>query len=176
MFREGLHPDSRELDDYLYDSELNRNDFMDLHPEEKFECYSGTLALHSSTWEVVFKDDDKYDWWHFVCEGTTPYAFEEPAYVAANTFFPEGLRNVKCCARMVVLHKRTGAMVANYRLPKAVSHLMELHLRYRLESFSNGKYHYDLPHDDVGSVNVQMEEAEARENAKDGDPKHGTRS
>ncbi|MNC77885.1 hypothetical protein D3C75_1299600 [compost metagenome] len=67
-------------------------------------------------------------------------------------------------------------MVAIYRLPKAVSHLVDLHLQYRLESFKNGKYDYELPAADVESVNVQAEEAEVPKGDKGSNPKHGARS
>ena len=175
VFREGVHPDPRELDDFLYDSELFRSDFLDLSPEEKFEHYSDNLSLHTSTWEVVFKDDDKYDFWHFLCVGSDTYAFDEPAFIATFDFFPKELINVRCCNCRAVFHK-DNYMVVIYRLPKAVSHLVDLHLKYRLESFKDGKYHYDLPKDDLGSVNVQMEEAEVSEGDETSNPKHRTRS
>ncbi len=157
VFREGLCPDSRELDDYLYDSELIRSDYIDMSAEVEVNLHSGTLAMHASTWEVIFKDNDKYDWWHFVCEGTDSYATKEAAFIAAIEFFPKSIRNPLNCSLHVVLHKNN-YMVMAYRLPKSLSATLDSHVELRLSSFKDGEYTYEIPEDVLGSAIVQEEE------------------
>lgn len=157
VFREGLCPDSRELDDYLYDSEVIRSDYIDMTPSNEINCYSGTLAMHASTWDIVFKDDDKYDWWHFLCEGTDSYAIRENAFLAAIEFFPKSIRNPLNCGLHVVLRKNN-YMVMAYRLPKSLSTLLNEHVELRLNSFKDGEYSYEIPEDILGPVLVSEEE------------------
>jgi hypothetical protein len=160
VFREGLHPDSRELDDYLYDSEAVRGDFFDLDARDAFGVYSGSLSLHASTWDVTFKDDDKYDFWHIVCEGSTEYAFTEAAYIASMEFFKPEWRTGKLVNCRAVVHKNN-AMVSIYRLTKAMSEVMDMDLKHRLESFKDGKYHYETPADALGPLLIAAEKEEA---------------
>jgi hypothetical protein len=171
VFREGLHPDSRELDDYLYDSEVIRSDFIDMSPDNEIRHQEGDLAFYASSWEVIFKGDEKYDQWHLVCEGSTTYSFEEQSFKALNEFFPKHLRNVLNCNLQICLHKMD-MMVCIYRLPKAVSHLLDTHLQYRFESFKDGKYHYEIPESALGPVLVLEEEVEVSTPAKDQHPRH----
>lgn len=163
VFREGLHPDSRELDDYLYDSELIRDDFFDLSARDAFGVYHGRLSLHATTWDVVFKDSDTFDYWHIVCEGSTGYAFTEHAFMASMHFFKQEWRAAKLVNCRAVVHKNN-SMVCIYRLPKAMSEVMEMDLKNRLESFKDGHYHYETPADALGPLAIAEE---TRANAPD---------
>jgi hypothetical protein len=165
VFREGLHPDSREVEDYLYDSEAIRDDFFDLAARDEIGVYHGRLSLHATSWDVTYKDDDKFDFWHIVCEGSTGYAFEEPAFIAAMEFFKPEWRQAKLVNCRAVLHKNN-YMVSIYRLPKAMSEVMSMDLKNRLESFKDGKFHYETPADALGPLAIAEEEREIQENAK----------
>ena len=106
VFREGMCPDSREVDDYLHDSEVIRGDFIDLNPDDERKYTKGRMALYDSTWSVVFKDDHLYDHWHLVGEVTRPYAFDEDTFKATNTLLEPYREHLlltavltRCCCR-----------------------------------------------------------------------------
>lgn len=159
VFREGVHPDSRELDDYLYDSEACRDDFYDLAATDEFGVYHGRLSLHASSWDVVFKDSDKYDFWHIVCEGTTGYAFTELPYIASMEFFKPEWRKSGLVNCRAVLHKNS-SMVCIYRLTKAMSEVLSMDLKHRLESFKDGKYTYETSAETLGPLYAAAEAEE----------------
>lgn len=165
VFREGLHPDPRELDDYLYDSEVIRSDFIDVPAAKELNVQHGTLAMHTSSWDVVFKDDDKYDTWHVLCEGSDTYGFEEPPFVAAINFFDPKWRHPVHLTCTAVVHKKN-YMLAIYRLSKAMSEVMEMDLKFRLESFKDGAYTYEIPESVLGSLHATTAEAEVPGDAK----------
>lgn len=163
VFREGVCPEAREVEDYLYNSEVIRSDFIDMGAEVQSTHQSGTLSLYSSTWEIVFKDSDKFDYWHLVAEGTQGYAFEEASFKAA-TGLIEPFKGPHVLLTAVV-HKRN-TMVLIYRLKKKLSALLDLHLPLLLDSFKDGEYRYVIPENDLGSTNASLQKEEDAENAK----------
>lgn len=166
VFREGICPDSREVDDYLHDSEVIRGEYIDLSPEEETRRFSGTLALYDSTWQVIFKGDHEFDQWHVVGEASCPYAFEEPAYKAATGLLEPYRDRLVLTA---VLHKRT-TIVLVYRVPKPLSELINLHLPFILEGFVSGVYTYVIPELDLGATDPP----EPKEKVTEGPPVKGT--
>jgi len=165
VFREGLHPDPRELDDYLYDSEVIRSDFIDMPAAKELNVQHGTLAIHSSSWDVVFKDNDKYDYWHLICESSDSYGFTEPPFVALLGFFDKKWNNLAHLQCTAVSHKKN-SMVVIYRLSKVMSEIMEMDLKLRLDSFKDGKYTYEIPESVLGSLHAATAEAEVQGDAK----------
>ncbi len=148
IFREGLCPDLREVEDYLHDSEVIRGDFIDPTPDDERKYQHGTMSLYDSTWSVVFKDDHLYDYWHVLAENTEPYAFDELTFKAAIGVLEPYREHLLLTA---VLHKRS-TVVLIYRAGKHISHLLDMHIPFILDSFNDGVYGYAVPEADVASA------------------------
>lgn len=165
VFREGSCPEPHEIDDLLYNTEVIRQDFVDMTPDDETRRYSGTLGVYDSTWQIVFKDSDKYDYWHILAVGTEGYAFEEPSFKAASGLL-EPYRS-EYLVLQAVIHK-TNTMLLIYRVNKALSMLLHLHLPKILYSLQDGIYHYAVPDDALGPVNAALAKKEDVKDAQDG--------
>jgi len=167
VFREGSCPEPHEVEDYLYNSEVIRQDFVDMNPEAESRQYSGKLGIYDSTWEIVFKDNDKYDFWHLVAVGTEGYAFDEPSFKAVNGLLLP-FRG-EYCMLQAVIHK-ANTMTTIYRLHKALSTLVALHLPQLIDSLQDGIYHYAIPVDALGPVHASLKEKEAVKTDQEANP------
>jgi len=163
IFREGVCPDAREAEDYLYNSEVIRSDFIDMLPTEELQCQLGTLSVYASSWDIVFKDSDTFDYWHLYAEGTHDYAFEEPSFKAAIQLlapFRGGHAVIQ-----VVVHKDHSVLLV-YRVKKSLSTLIDSHLQRILESYTNGAYHHVVPDTVLGSLTASLSKEEDAKHAK----------
>lgn len=168
VFREGMCPDSREVDDYLHDSEVIKGDFIDLNPDDERKYTKGRVALYDSTWSVVFKDDHLYDHWHLVGEGTRLYAFDEDTFKATITLLEPYREHLLLTA---VLHKNN-TITLIYRAGKCMSHLLDIHMPYILDSFNDGAYTYVIPSADVAAAALSDSKAKAAQDTEKDDKSH----
>lgn len=146
--------DPLEREDYLYDSEVIRSDFIEQKPETEEEFILGGFFVHVTTWEIVFKGDDLYDYWHLLVDRDDSYNFEDPAAKAAVSLFKPYyvdplVPELISLNAVVHVHKR---LVLVYRVRKALSEVLDRHLPFILKGYTDGKFHYAVPAEDLGIV------------------------
>jgi hypothetical protein len=151
--------DRVNLDDFLYDSEVTRDDFVNMEPTFRDDYLAGGIAIMTSSWDIVFKDDDKYDVWHFLVTGKDPYDFEEPCHKAAAGLFSPYQHKLLFNLRAVLFTK--GNYVLIYRLPKKLSELIDLHLPQLADSFDGTTYTHRIPEDVLGPLIASLSKEEA---------------
>lgn len=157
VFREELVQDRFDLDDYLYDSEVTRSDFIDMEPDVQDNYQVGGISILTSSWNIVFKGDDKYDFWHFLVISNDPYNHDEPCHRGAVQLFApykSPVFNLRA-----VLHSK-GNYVLIYRLPKKLSELFESYLKPIMESFDGNEYTYRIPEDALGPIVTSVSKEE----------------
>ncbi|MCY1290668.1 hypothetical protein D9M70_398230 [compost metagenome] len=111
----------------------------------------------TSSWDIVFKGDDKYDFWHFLVISNDPYDFEEPCHRGAIELFAP-YKSPAINLRAVLYTK--GNYVLIYRLPKRLSELFDSHLTQLAESFDGTTYAYRIPEDVLGPVMLSVSKEE----------------
>lgn len=146
--RDGIQ-ERQDLDDYLYDSEVTRSDFIDMTPVDNHEYIVGGIAINDSTWDIVFKGDDTYDFWHLIVDSEDSYNFTEPCHLAAINLFTS--YNQSCFNLRSVVHNK-GMYALVYRIPKVISELFNRHLKSILESFDGKTYIFSIPQDVLGPI------------------------
>ncbi len=171
VIREGGPPSSRELDDYLYNSEVTRSDFIDMTPVSEESFYKDGMSIHVSDWDVVSKDEDKYDQWHLIADIETMYGFDDRRYKAMLVL--EKYRSAHC-SPVIVSHTPTYFFFV-YRVKKKISNLISQNLKAILESFNGEYYDYAIDEQSVGSVGVSIQEEEDAEDAREIRERKGTR-
>ena len=171
VIREGGPPNSRELDDYLYNSEVTRSDFIDMTPVSEEAFYKDGMSIHVSDWDVVSKDGDKYDQWHLIADIETMYSFDDRRYKAMLVL--EKYRSAHC-SPVIVSHTPTYFFFV-YRVKKKISNLISQNLKAILESFNGECYDYAIDEQSVGSVGLSIQEEEDAEDAREIRERKGTR-
>lgn len=148
VIREGGPPDSRELDDYLYNSEVSRSDFIDFNVVREQFSRKDNLSIHASEWNIVFKGDDKYDSWHFIADIGERYAFEDRRYKAMLLLEPYR----KYCRLMVGSHASEVFTFLIYNVPKSLSQILSTQLQEIIESFDGEEYKVTLDEATLGDL------------------------
>lgn len=149
VFSDGRISEKQQLDDYLYDSEVTRDDFIDLDPSDDKAVVLDNMAVRATSWDVVFKGDDKFDQWHFLVDHDDSYDFNEPKHKAAVELLkPYHSPHVRVIA---VIHL-TGRYVVIYRVVRSLSSLFDEHLERMLESYNDQTYSYRIPESMLGPV------------------------
>lgn len=158
VFSDGHISERQQLEDYLYDSEVTRDDFIDMNPSDELSITTSGIAVNVTSWPVVFKGDDKYDQWHFLVVHEDTYAFDEIKHVAAlNLMKPYHSEHV----RVIAVSHSSGHLVFIYRIAHALSKLIGEHIDKLLESFNGKEYTYQIPEVLLGSVHTSISEDEA---------------
>lgn len=158
VFQDGLVQDRHQLEDYLYDSEVVRSNFIDMNPEDDNTYRLPGFIVNVTTWDVVFKGDDKYDYWHVLVVNDNTYDFEEPKHAAAIELLAQ--YKTEHINLTVVTHS-SGHYVLVYRVRKAFSELISAHLPKILESFDGKTFGFRIPEDDLGSAALSVPKEEA---------------
>lgn len=171
VIREGGPPNSRELDDYLYNSEVTRSDFIDMTPVSEEAFYKDGMSIHVSDWDVVSKGGDKYDQWHLIADIETMYNFDDRRYKAMLVL--EKYRSAHC-SPVIVSHTPTYFFFV-YRVKKKISNLISQNLKAILESFNGECYDYAIDEQSVGSVGLSIQEEEDAEDTREVHERKGTR-
>jgi len=158
VFSAGRIQDRFELDDYLYDSEVIRSDYIDLNPEDRFQHIFPKAMVDVSEWEMIFKGSEEFDFWHTLVVSEDSYDFEEYKHKASIQLMKPYLsEHVVITA---VIHVNNHHVVV-YRLKKAVSKVLNQHLKFILESFDGEKYNYSIPENVLGSALLSIPKEEA---------------
>lgn len=155
VIREGNIPDSRELEDYLYNSEVSRSDFIDFTPIATHHANHDGMSIHVSDWDIVFKGDEKYDSWHLIADIEMQYAFDDPRYRAM--LLLEKYR--KLCKLQVVNHDHAYVYLI-YQVPKELSEKLGELITAIIESFNGKEYTVELHEDVLGPIGLSLEEGE----------------
>jgi len=171
VVREGACPEPQEVDAYLYNTEVTRQDVIDMVPDQEDRRMVGTLGVYASTWEIVFKDSEKFDFWHLSGEGTRVFAFDEEP-IKAVVGLLEPYRGPHCILHTVV-HKHNAVLLI-YRIKKRLSDLLAEHLPQLVDSFKDGHYHYVIPDAALGPLSVSLTKEEDAANAKNKPANHPT--
>lgn len=151
IIRPGVAPTwTSELDDYLYDSEVIRGGYMDLEPGDVWTVATDTMGFHSTTWEIVFKDDDKYDYWHILTTDHDPYDVEVESLRAAAGLFAGLKWNAEHFDLRAVLCRKNGRALI-YRTSKGMSKWIQSELKERLASWTGDQYTYNFDIDTLST-------------------------
>lgn len=137
-----FHPQSLfsadDLENYLYDSEALRDDYLDMSPLKAFQGALSQTKYHYSEWDVALKaDDDKYDQWHVVWAGDDQFVFDDP-YLKQIGEFQNTLRMGR--GRCMAAWHRPKVTYAIYKVQKELSGRTTEHLADLLESIDKGAY------------------------------------
>lgn len=155
VIRPGVVPTrTSELDDYLYDSEVIRGGYMDLEPGDGWSANTATMGFYLSTWDVVFKDDDKYDSWHILTTDHDPYDVTAEALKAAVALFTGLKWNATHFDCRAVLCRNNGRALI-YRTSKGMSKWIQSEIKDRLSSWNGETFTHSF---DIDTLSTYLHE------------------
>jgi hypothetical protein len=157
LFREGSKPFLGELDDYLHVSEIVKYNYVDMEPSAEWYHSFPDGVVHITDWDLVFKDDDKYDYWHLVSETSD----ESDVHHTRSIALLEPYRSEWCVLTAVIRDR--DILVCIWRLDKAVSELIQSHIPYLLPTFKEDTYSYEILRRDLEQLVSTFQRKEIEE-------------
>jgi hypothetical protein len=136
-----FHPqalfDANDLENYLYDSQAIRDDYLDMSPVNVISGVLSETKYSYSEWNIALKEGDDAHYWHICWCSETPFAFDDP-YLLNLAAFEKAFRGTRAQCT-IVIHKPKVTYVV-YKMEAEVSDLLALHLADILGNVDNHTY------------------------------------
>lgn len=133
--------DASDLENYLYDTEASRDDFLDMLPSGIQSGKLSSTSWHYSEWALAHKDEGDYDYLHVVHQSDTRFAFDDKDTERVANLYKAFIGTQ---AMITVVYHKANRTIVIVKLAKVLSAIVTEGLKQILESVDREEYTEEL--------------------------------